>query len=151
MVGIRVVATLCCRILRPKRVRSWNKQIMDYYSRSVLFKREATFISLWEAEMAVKRKGFIESLWMENKNFLQKLLKDDCICWRLEPVFEDKRVLRKDFGTCNGLVWSAFLIIRVRCWNKQIMVATVDLCHLKGKPLSFHLEKRRWQSREKGF
>ena len=26
---------------------------------------------------------------MENKNLLQKLLKDDCIYWRLEPVFED--------------------------------------------------------------
>ena len=61
-------------------------------------KREATFISLRDAEMAVKRKGFIVSLWMENKNFLQKLLKADCIYWRLEPVFEDKRVLRKDFG-----------------------------------------------------
>ena len=72
------------------RVRSWNKQIMDCYSRSVSSKREATFISLREAEMAVKRKGFIVSLWTQNKNFLQKLLKDDCIYWRLEPVFEDK-------------------------------------------------------------
>ena len=71
---------------------------MDCYSRSVSSKRVATFISLREAEMAVKRKGFIVSLWMENKNFLQKLLKADCIYWRLEPVFEDKRVLRKDFG-----------------------------------------------------
>ena len=71
---------------------------MDCYSRSVSSKREATFISLREAKMAVKRKGFIVSLWMENKNFLHKLLKADCIYWRLEPVFEDKRVLRKDFG-----------------------------------------------------
>ena len=76
------------------RIRSCNKQIMDCYSRSVSSKREATFISLREAEMAVKRKGFIVSLWTQNKNFLQKLLKDDCIYWRLEPVFEDKRVLR---------------------------------------------------------
>ena len=45
-----------------------------------------------------QRKGFIVSLGMENKNFLQKLLKDDCIYWRLKLVFEDKRVLRKDFG-----------------------------------------------------
>ena len=67
---------------------------MDCYNRSVSSKREATFISLREAEMAVKRKGFIVSLWTQNKNFLQKLLKDDCIYWRLEPVFEAKRVLR---------------------------------------------------------
>ena len=36
---------------------------------------------------------------MENKNLLQKLLKDDCmIYWRLEPVFEDIWVLRRNFG-----------------------------------------------------
>ena len=34
---------------------------------------------------------------IENKNLLQKLPKDDCIYWRLEPVFEDIWVLRKDF------------------------------------------------------
>ena len=49
---------------------------------------------------------------MENKNSLQKLLKDDCIYWRLELVFEDIRVLlSRDFGNvleyvdrkyCNG-------------------------------------------------
>ena len=76
-------------------------------------KREATFISLREAEMAVKRKGFIVSLGMENKNFLQKLLKDDCIYWRLKPVFEDKRVLRKDFGNALKYVdreyWNGWL------------------------------------------
>ena len=32
----------------------------------------------------------------------------------------------------------------------RLWVATVDLCHLKGKQLSFHLEKQRWQSRERG-
>ncbi|KAL0009379.1 hypothetical protein SO802_010881 [Lithocarpus litseifolius] len=32
----------------------------------------------------------------------------------------------------------------------RLWIATVDLCHLKGKQLSFHLEKRRWQSGE-GF
>ena len=35
---------------------------------------------------------------MENKNLLQKLLKDDCIYWRREPVFEDIWVLRRNFG-----------------------------------------------------
>ena len=35
---------------------------------------------------------------MENKNLLQKLLKDDFIYWRLEPVFEDIWVLRRNFG-----------------------------------------------------
>ena len=35
---------------------------------------------------------------MENKNLLQKLLKDDCIYWRLEPVFEVIRVIRRGFG-----------------------------------------------------
>ena len=35
---------------------------------------------------------------MENKTLLQKLLKDDCIYWRLEPVFEDIWVLRRNFG-----------------------------------------------------
>ena len=41
---------------------------------------------------------------------------------------------------------------RIRAWNKQIMgcYSRLDLCHLKGKLLSFHLEKRRWQSRERG-
>ena len=34
---------------------------------------------------------------MENKNLLQKLLKDDCMYWRLESVFEDIWVLRRDF------------------------------------------------------
>ena len=62
--------------------------------------------------MAVKRNGFTVSLvLMENKNLLQKLLKDDCIYWRLEPVFEDIWVLRRNFGNvlkyvnigyCNG-------------------------------------------------
>ena len=35
---------------------------------------------------------------IENKNLLQKLLKDDCIYWSLEPVFEDTWVLRRNFG-----------------------------------------------------
>ena len=34
---------------------------------------------------------------MENKNLLQKLLKDDCIYWRLEPVFEDIWVFKEEF------------------------------------------------------
>ena len=76
-------------------------------------KREETFISLREVEMAVKRKGFIVSLSMENKNFLQKLLKDDCIYWRLDPVFEDKMVLRKAFGNVLKYVgreyWNGWL------------------------------------------
>ena len=85
---------------------------MDCYSRSVSSKREATFISLREAEMAVKRKGFIVSLWTQNKNFLQKLLKDVCIYWRLEPVFEDKKGI-KDFGNVLKYVdreyWNGWL------------------------------------------
>ena len=62
--------------------------------------------------MAVKRNGFTVSLvLMENKNLLQKLLKDDCIYWRLEPVLEDIRVLlRRDFGNVlkykDGEYWS---------------------------------------------
>ena len=35
---------------------------------------------------------------MEDKNLLQKLLKDDCIYWRLEPIFEDIWVLRRNFA-----------------------------------------------------
>ena len=35
---------------------------------------------------------------IENKNLLQKLPKDDCVYWRLEPVFEVIRVLRRGFG-----------------------------------------------------
>ena len=63
-------------------------------------------------EMAVERKGFIVSLcWWRIKNLLQKLLKDDCIYWRLEPVLEDIRVLlRRDFGNVlkykDGEYWS---------------------------------------------
>ena len=48
--------------------------------------------------MAVKRNGFNVIVLMENKNLLQKLLKDDCIYWRLELVFEDIWILRRNFG-----------------------------------------------------
>ena len=42
---------------------------------------------------------------MENKNLLQKLLKDDCIYWRLEPVFEDIWVLRRNFGNVSEIFY----------------------------------------------
>ena len=48
---------------------------------------------------------------MDNKNLLQKLLKDDCIYWKLEPVLEDIKVLlRRDFGNVlkyeDGEYWN---------------------------------------------
>ena len=50
---------------------------------------------------------------------------------------------RKKFGGC------AFGC-RLGPGISRLWIATVDMCHLKGKQLSFHLEKRRWQSRERG-
>ena len=65
-------------------------------------------------KMAVKRNGYTVSLMlMENKNLLQKLLKDDCIYWRLEPVFEDIWVLRRDFD--NVLKY-----VNIGYWNGQL-------------------------------
>ena len=82
-------------------------------------KREATFISLRDAEMAVKRKGFIVSLWMENKNFLQKLLKDDCIYWILEPVFEDKRVSSRPPDGQHKINWDPLIEAVLVCTHKS--------------------------------
>ena len=61
---------------------------------------ESEYLILWKYQMmAVKRNGYTMSLvLMENKNLLQKLLKDDCIYQSLEPVFEDAEVLRRNFG-----------------------------------------------------
>ena len=50
---------------------------------------------------------------MQNKNFLQKLLEDDCINWRLGHVFEVIAVLRSEFGNVLNYVdreyWNGFL------------------------------------------
>ena len=50
---------------------------------------------------------------MQNKNFLQKLLEDDCINWRLKPVFEVIKVLRSEFGNVLNYVdreyWNGLL------------------------------------------
>ena len=96
------------------RDRSGNKQIMDCYSRTLSSKSEATFISLRELMKEIQRKGLHNAIVvMQNKNFLQKLLEDDCINWRLEPVFKVIRVLRSEFGNVLNYVdreyWNGFL------------------------------------------
>nr|POE86667.1 hypothetical protein CFP56_52917 [Quercus suber] len=58
----------------------------------------------------------------------------------------------KDLGIVGYNQWCSCILRKIRSGPRirRLWIATVDLCHLKGKQLSFHLEKQRWQSRERG-